>query len=62
MHFRNKKREYLKGKIGELAMHSKNKNIGHLNGGINLFRKCYQLRCNLVKDEISNLLSGSNNI
>jgi hypothetical protein len=27
-HFRNKKREYLKGKINELEMNSKNKNIG----------------------------------
>jgi hypothetical protein len=26
-HFRNKKREYLKDKIDELAMNSKNKNI-----------------------------------
>jgi hypothetical protein len=27
-HFRNKKREYLKGKINELAMNSKNKTCG----------------------------------
>jgi hypothetical protein len=29
-HFRNKKREYLKGKVNELATNSKNKNIGDL--------------------------------
>jgi hypothetical protein len=34
-HFRNRKREYLKGKINELATNSKNKNIRDLYGGIN---------------------------
>jgi hypothetical protein len=34
-HFRNKKREYLKGKINELAMNSKNRNIRDLYRGIN---------------------------
>jgi hypothetical protein len=34
-HFRNKKREYLKDKISELAMNSKNKNIRDLYRGIN---------------------------
>jgi hypothetical protein len=34
-HFRNKKREYLKDKINELAMNSKNKNIRDLYRGIN---------------------------
>jgi hypothetical protein len=33
--FRNKKRQYLKDKINELAMNSKNKNIRDLYGGIN---------------------------
>jgi hypothetical protein len=32
---RNKKREYLKDKINELATNSKNKNIRHLYRGIN---------------------------
>jgi hypothetical protein len=32
--FRNKKREYLKDKINELAMNSKNKNIRDLYRGI----------------------------
>jgi hypothetical protein len=34
-HFRNKKREYLKQEIKELAMNSKNKNIRDLYRGIN---------------------------
>jgi hypothetical protein len=34
-HFRNKKREYLKGKINELGMKSKNKNIRDLYREIN---------------------------
>jgi hypothetical protein len=34
-HFRNRKREYLKDRINELAMNSKNKNIRDLNRGIN---------------------------
>jgi hypothetical protein len=33
--FRNKKREYLKDKINELATNSKNKNIRDLYSGIN---------------------------
>jgi hypothetical protein len=33
-HFRNKKREYLKGKVNELATNSKNKNIRALYRGI----------------------------
>jgi hypothetical protein len=34
-YFRNKKREYLKDKINELATNSKNKNIGDLYRKIN---------------------------
>jgi hypothetical protein len=34
-HFRNKKREYLKDKINELAMNSKNKSSRDLYRGIN---------------------------
>jgi hypothetical protein len=43
-HFRNKKREYLKGKINELAMNSKNKNIRELYRGINELKRGYQCR------------------
>jgi hypothetical protein len=34
-HFRNKKKEYLKGRINELAMYSKDKNTRNLYRGIN---------------------------
>jgi hypothetical protein len=37
--FRNKKREYLKDKINELAMNSKNKNIRDLYRGLNEFKR-----------------------
>jgi hypothetical protein len=50
-HFRNKKREYLKDKINELESNSKNMNIRDLYRGINEFKKGYQTRTNLVKDE-----------
>jgi hypothetical protein len=42
-HFRNKKREFLKGKINELATKSKNKNIRDLYGGINEFKRATNL-------------------
>jgi hypothetical protein len=48
-HFRNKKREYLKGKINELATNSKNKNIRHLYRGINEYKRAYKPRSSLVK-------------
>jgi hypothetical protein len=38
-HFWNKKREYLKDKIIELATNSKNKNIRELYRGINEFKR-----------------------
>jgi hypothetical protein len=38
-YFRNKKREYLKDKINELATYSKNKNIRDLYKGINEFKR-----------------------
>jgi hypothetical protein len=58
-HFRNKKREYLKGKINKLAMNSKNKNIREPYRGINEIKKGYQHRSNLVKDENGDLLADS---
>jgi hypothetical protein len=42
--FQEKKREYLKGKINELATNSKNKNIRNLYRGINEFKRGYQHR------------------
>ncbi|PNF19615.1 hypothetical protein B7P43_G03232 [Cryptotermes secundus] len=59
---KNKKREYLKDKIDELAMNSKNKNIRDLYRGINDFKRGYQPNSNLVKDENGDLLADSHNI
>jgi hypothetical protein len=61
-HFRSKKREYLKGRINELATNSKNKNIRDLCRGINEFQKGYQLRCNLINDENGHLLADFHSI
>jgi hypothetical protein len=61
-HFRKKKRKYLKDKINELAMNSKNKNIRDLYRGINEYRRGYQPRINLVKDKNGDLLADSYNI
>jgi hypothetical protein len=61
-HFRNKKREYLKYNINKLATNSKNKNIGDLYKAINEFKRGYQPRNNLVKDENGDLLADSHNI
>jgi hypothetical protein len=61
-YFRNKKREYLKDKINELAANSNNKNIRDIYRGITEFKRGYQPRNNLVKDENGDLLADSNNI
>jgi hypothetical protein len=52
----------LKDKINELAMNNKNKNIRDMYRGINKFKKDYQLRSNLVKDENGDLLAEPHNI
>jgi hypothetical protein len=53
---------YLKGKINEFATNSKNKNIRDLYRGINEFKRGYQPRNNLVKDENGDLLADPNTI
>jgi hypothetical protein len=60
-YFRNKKREYLKDKINELATNSKNKKIRDLYRGINEFKRDYQPRNNLMKYENGDLLADSHN-
>jgi hypothetical protein len=50
-HFRNKKREYLEDKISEIELTSMNKNIRDSYRGITEFKKGYQPKTNLVKDE-----------
>jgi hypothetical protein len=53
-------REYLKDKINEHARNRKNKNIINLYRGINEFKRGYQTRDNLVRDENRDLLADSN--
>ena len=61
-HFRNKKKAYLKAKTGELETNSKIKNIRDFYRGINDFKKGYQTRTNIVKDETGDLVTGSYSI
>jgi hypothetical protein len=61
MHFRNKKRAYLKDKVNEVT-NSKNKNIIDLYSGINKFKRGYQPRSNLVKDANGDLLADFHKI
>jgi hypothetical protein len=61
-YFGKKKKEYLKDKIIELAMNSKNKNIKDPYRGINVFKKGYQHRSILVKDENGVMLADFNTI
>jgi hypothetical protein len=61
-YFRNKKREHLKDKLNDLTMISKNRNIIYLYRGINEFKRGYQPRSNLVKDENGDLLADFHNI
>jgi hypothetical protein len=56
-HFRNKKREHLKYKINKLSTNSRNRIIRDLCRGINEFKRGYQPRNNLVKDENGDLLN-----
>jgi hypothetical protein len=60
--FKTKKRGYLKNKINELETNSKNKNIRDLYRGINKFKKGYQSRTNMVKEENGDLLAYSHSI
>jgi hypothetical protein len=58
-HFRNKKSEYRKDNINELATNSKNKNIRDLYRGINVFERGYQPISNLLKDENGDVRADS---
>jgi hypothetical protein len=60
--FRTKKREYLKNKINELETNSKNKNIRDLYRGINEFKKGYNPRTNVEREENGDLLADSHSI
>ena len=48
---RNKKRDYLKGKLSEIEINSKNKNIRELYKSIKHFKKGYQAKVNVIKNE-----------
>jgi hypothetical protein len=60
--FRNKEREYLKGKINELETNNKNKNIRDLYRDINGFKKGYKPRINIIKDGNGNLLADPQSV
>jgi hypothetical protein len=61
-HFRNKKMEYLKDKITEIELNSKNKNIRDLYRGITEFKKCYQTKTSLEMVERGDLLADPQKI
>jgi hypothetical protein len=56
-----KKQEYLKDKLNELTTNSRNK-IRDFFLGINEFKRGYQPRNNVVKDENGDLLTDSHSI
>jgi hypothetical protein len=60
--FRNKKREYLKGKMTDIELNSKSKTIRDLYRGITEFKKGYQPKSNLVKDDRGDLLADPQKI
>jgi hypothetical protein len=60
--FRNRKRECMKDKINEFENKNKNKNIRDLYRGINEFKKGYQPRINIIKDENGNQLADPQNV
>jgi len=61
-HFRNKNKGYLRAKIEEHETNNKIQNIGDLYRSISDFKKGYQPRCNIVKDEKGNLVADSHSI
>jgi hypothetical protein len=59
---RNKKKAYMKAKIEEVETNSKIKNVRDLYWGINDFKKGYQPRTNIVKDEQDDFVVDSHSI
>jgi hypothetical protein len=57
--FCNKTKKNVKEKIKEFATNSKDKNIRDMYRGISKFKRCYQPRSNLLKDENGDLLADS---
>jgi len=58
----NKNKAYLKAKIDGLETNTKTKNIRDLCRGISVFKKGYQPRTNIVKDEKGDLVTDCNSI
>ena len=56
-HFRNRKKEHLEAKIDELETNSKIENIRKFYKGINDFKKGYERRTNIIKDEKGDLVA-----
>jgi hypothetical protein len=61
-HIRNKKKAYLKAKFEELETNSKIKYIRDLYRGNSDFKKGYQPRVNIVKDDRDDLVADSHSI
>jgi len=61
-HFGDKNKAYLRARIEELETNSKNKNIWDFYRGIKDFKKGYQPRCTIVKDEKGDLVADSHSI
>ena len=61
-HVRNKKKGYLKANFEKLDINSKINNIRDLHRNINDFKKGYQLRTFIVKDEKGDLFSDSHSV
>jgi len=57
LHFRSKKKVYMKAKIDELDTNHKIKTVTDLYRDISDFKKGYQFRTNLVRDEKGNLVA-----
>jgi len=61
-HFRNTTKEYLKAEIDYLETKRKITNIRYLYRGISDYKKGYQPRNNIVKDENGDLFRGYHSI
>jgi len=61
-HLRNKKKEYLKAKMEELATNGKIKNISDLYRGVHYLKKGYQPGTNIVNDEKRHWVADSHSI
>jgi len=59
---RHRKKAYMRNKIEGFETNSKIKNIRDLYGGINYFKKGYQARYNIIKDEKCDLVADSHSI